>query len=719
MFSPLTHNDPARIGTYRLIARLGSGGMGTVYLARSDDGRTVALKTMHARIAADTAFRSRFRLEVDAARVIGGRYGAQVLDADPLTETPWLATEYVLGPPLDDAVSLCGPLPERAVRALGAGLCGALGQLHRSDVVHRDLKPSNIMLTPDGPKVIDFGIARALGDDRLTRTGAAAGTPAFMSPEQATGQEHTPAGDVFALAGVLTYAATGRGAFGTGQAADLLYRVRYAEADLSGVPAGLAPILAHCLSKNPADRPTTAELADRLGSFDGDFAACLPEPLLADAARRATEVWRAGHQRLPAPPDHALEGTLPDVTPARGMSRRKVLTVGGGSVLGVAGAGVGAWAWLGRNNKDVPAGAKAPSALWSSSQVTAEPYRPPFVVGSTLALTSGNEGHGLDTRTGRPAWTVKDLGGPWRLSSDGEKLYAMPLSPGKDQPLTLGTVDLRSGTLDRPFARLTKWDGSLKGSQLLGVAGGLAFVAAGRPPNKSEREYLEQSDRIWGVSAIGLDDGKERWTIIVTRFDAEAEMYPVAHADSRTLIWCEKLNSARHLIAMDVTTGRQLWSAEVDADALHPAQTSLAVDGQHVYLGSDVLSALGLWDGEVAWKYRGPTAGSYGAPTVQAGVVYVVEGAESRALIAVDSTSGKLLWREKNPRPGDPDPGVAPVIGKKYAYKRAGEGVTAVDLRTHRSVWTYRTDATSLVALPAEGRILAVGDRSVDALPLA
>ena len=253
MPSPLTHDDPYRIGAYLLTARLGSGGMGTVYLARSPGGRTVALKTMHARIASDTASRTRFRLETDAARVIGGLHGAQVVDADPQAETPWLATEYVLGPPLDDAVSLGGPLPEASVRAVGAALCGALGQLHASDVVHRDLKPSNVMVTAYGPKIIDFGIARAAGDERLTRTGAVTGTPAFMSPEQATGQEHTPAGDVFALAGVLVFAATGHGPFGSAQPADLLYRVRYAEADLTGVPADLAPVLARCLAKDPAN----------------------------------------------------------------------------------------------------------------------------------------------------------------------------------------------------------------------------------------------------------------------------------------------------------------------------------------------------------------------------------------------------------------------------------------------------------------------------------
>lgn len=349
MLSPLTHDDPVAIGAYRLLARLGSGGMGTVYLARSAGGRTVALKTMHAGIASDPASRARFRLETDAARVIGRHHGAMVVDADSLAETPWLATEYVLGPPLDEAVALSGPLPESSVRALGAALAGALAQLHASDVVHRDLKPSNVMVTAYGPKIIDFGIARAAGDDRLTRTGAAAGTPAFMSPEQATGQEHTPAGDVFALAGVLTYAATGRGPFGSGQAADLLYRVRYADPDLTGVPDLLAPILYHCLSKEAGRRPTTSDLIAQLHHGQGEFADHLPDVILADIARRASEVWQYQPYRLQAPP----ESQDPSTVPSR-ISRRKLLSLAGGSVMGVAaaGAGAGAWMWMGRKGAD-------------------------------------------------------------------------------------------------------------------------------------------------------------------------------------------------------------------------------------------------------------------------------------------------------------------------------------------------------------------------------
>ncbi|ROQ32631.1 serine/threonine protein kinase [Streptomyces sp. PanSC19] len=355
MLSPLTHDDPAAVATYRLLARLGSGGMGTVYLARTPGGRTVALKTVHARLATDPAFRSRFRLETDAARIIGARHGAAVVDADPLAETPWLATEYVLGPPLDDAVALGGPLPEPTVRALGAALAGALAQLHSSDVVHRDLKPSNVLVTAYGPKIIDFGIARAAGDDRLTRTGAAAGTPAFMSPEQASGEEHTAAGDVFALAGVLVFAATGHGPFGTGSPADLLYRVRYAEPDLTGVPEALVPLLTACLSKDPSSRPTTATLTEHLHDGHGDFADHLPPLLLADIARRATDVWLHSPRRLPAPAESATTATVPGAP----VSRRRALVLGGGSLLGLAGAGAGVWTWAGSRGD---AGSNPPAA---------------------------------------------------------------------------------------------------------------------------------------------------------------------------------------------------------------------------------------------------------------------------------------------------------------------------------------------------------------------
>ncbi|WP_204165927.1 serine/threonine-protein kinase [Streptomyces sp. NEAU-S7GS2] len=329
---PLAHDDPPGLGPYRLLARLGSGGMGTVYLARSPGGRTLALKTMHARIAATTEFRTRFRLEADAARVIGGRYGAQVVEADPLAATPWMATEYVLGPPLDDAVELAGPLPEASVRALGAALCGALGQLHHSDVVHRDLKPSNILVTAHGPKVIDFGIARPEHGLTLTTTGQVPVTPGYGAPEQVLGRRVAAPADVFSLGAVLVHAASGRRAFDGGHIAALQYKVVHDEPDLTGVPEALRPLILPLLAKDPAVRPTP----DRI-------AAAFAPPRGAERAWRRGPVSQAIKERESG--IHELTTAVNGATASGQVSRRRLLTglAAGGVVLAAGGGAAAAW----------------------------------------------------------------------------------------------------------------------------------------------------------------------------------------------------------------------------------------------------------------------------------------------------------------------------------------------------------------------------------------
>lgn len=291
----LTGHDPTHIGPYRLIARLGAGGMGLVYLGRSDLGRTVAVKVVQAQHAQHTEFRRRFAREVAAARRVGGAWTADVLDADTEADVPWVATQYIPGPDLTTVVSQdFGPLPEQSVRTLANRLALALQAVHEAGLIHRDLKPSNVLVTVDGPRVIDFGIARAMdslaGDSLHTRTGMLIGSPGFMSPEQVRGLELTPASDVFCLGALLVYAATGRLLFGatdTGLNAHL-FRIAEEEADLTGVPDSLVELVRACLHKDPAKRPTPHEVAT--GTATDQAGEWLPGAVLAQLGRRAAHL---------------------------------------------------------------------------------------------------------------------------------------------------------------------------------------------------------------------------------------------------------------------------------------------------------------------------------------------------------------------------------------------------------------------------------------------
>ncbi|QPP06050.1 serine/threonine protein kinase [Streptomyces bathyalis] len=267
---PLEAGDPRAVGPYRLAFRLGSGGMGRVFLGESPAGRRVAVKVVREDLASSPGFRERFRREAKLAMRAGGFWAAQVVDADPDAATPWIASQYVDGPSLAERVAGHGPLDEKAVRALGGGLAEALASFHKAGLVHRDLKPSNVLLVDDGPRIIDFGISKALetletaGSTDLTGAGTILGTPGFMSPEQALGQSAGPAADVFSLGSLLVHAATGTGPFGEGASHTLLFRVVYEEPDLSAMPYGLRELAQDCLQKAPEDRPAAADLVSRL-----------------------------------------------------------------------------------------------------------------------------------------------------------------------------------------------------------------------------------------------------------------------------------------------------------------------------------------------------------------------------------------------------------------------------------------------------------------------
>ncbi|MFJ9148341.1 serine/threonine-protein kinase [Streptomyces sp. NPDC102270] len=291
---PLGVDEPTAVGPYRLLGRLGSGGMGRVYLGRSAGGRTVAVKIVHPHFALDEEFRARFRREVDAARRVGGAWTAPVLDADPEAAVPWVATGYAAGPSLAAAVTDGGPLPEHSVRVLGAGLAEALAAVHSLGLVHRDVKPSNVLLTVDGPLLIDFGIARATdGTASLTSTGVSIGSPGYMSPEQILSKGVSGAADVFSLGAVLAYAATGAPPFPGDSSASLLYKVVHEEPELGSLGGELRDVVETCLAKSAQERPTPGEVARRLapqGAARLVAAGWLPGALVEQVGRSAVQL---------------------------------------------------------------------------------------------------------------------------------------------------------------------------------------------------------------------------------------------------------------------------------------------------------------------------------------------------------------------------------------------------------------------------------------------
>jgi len=322
---PLTSDDPAAIGGYRLEARLGSGGMGRVYLAFTPAGRPVALKVVRSDLGDDQDFRIRFEQEIQAARRVRGLYTAELIDADPAATPPWLVTAYVPGPSVEEVIDRDGPMPEAMVFRLIAGVAEALQAIHAAGVIHRDLKPSNVLLAQDGPRVIDFGIARALAAAPMTRTGASMGSPDYMSPEQILNRPVTPAIDVFALGSLAAFAAVGRLPFGRGHITEVAHRVVQEPPDLAGCPAGLVPLIEACLQKDPQARPAPGQIiefcvarAALLGDPGPPRAALLGDPGLP---RPATVPVAAGGAHPPAGWSAGSATVMIDRAPLAGPGR--------------------------------------------------------------------------------------------------------------------------------------------------------------------------------------------------------------------------------------------------------------------------------------------------------------------------------------------------------------------------------------------------------------
>ncbi|MFI6036473.1 PQQ-binding-like beta-propeller repeat protein [Streptomyces sp. NPDC051315] len=639
-------DDPRKVGRYEVLARLGSGGMGRVYLARSRENEQVALKVIRPDLAEDPTFRRRFTREVDASRSVAGAYTAGVVDADPDGTPPWLATAYIPGPSLQEAVRAGGALPEDSVRDLGLGLVQALAAIHAAGVVHRDLKPGNVLLAPDGPRVIDFGISRLVAASALTHTGTTMGSPGYMAPEQIRGKGVGPAADVFSLGAVLVFASTAAGPFGEGSVELLLYRIVHEEPYLGAVPDRLLGIVASCLDKEATRRPGLREVANALASgrpatplFRPGW---LPRPATVGTGDprhllvRATGPGDTGaptstaHPPRPAAPD--LPG-LPAPAPGPDIARRR-LVLAAAALTASAALGFTGWRLLDDDPRP-PAGTR----LWRFP-VTGVLVNHPRVAGD-LVYAASNDGtlYAVDAASGEHRWSYTTgaalgsapylLGGVAYLGSDDGRLYALDARTGKERwRFETGGI-VHSPVVTGGVAYVGSADGHLyavdvsDGSRLWRYRTGHDTHS---PTVAGETVYVGCSDtRLYAVDA---HTGAERWTFTTA---GAVSWFPVVTGG---LVYFGSTDET--LYAVRATTGRQVWRAQGVSAKAGP----LVARGT-VYCGSG--RELRAWDattGERRWALA--TGGDVGAPTVADGVVYA--GSSDQRLYAVDADTGERVW---------------------------------------------------------------------------
>ncbi|MEU9113292.1 serine/threonine-protein kinase [Streptomyces sp. NPDC048483] len=641
---------PEYAGHYRLEARLGSGGMGVVHLARSSSGLLLAVKVIHAEFAQDPEFRGRFRQEVAAARRVSGAFTAPVVDADPDAERPWMATLHIPGPTLSDHVKRKGPMAPDEVRRLACGLAEALRDIHRAGVVHRDLKPGNVLLAADGPKVIDFGISRPSDSEMRTETGKLIGTPPFMAPEQfQRPREVGPAADVFALGSVLVHAATGSGPFDSESPYLVAYQVVHDEADLTGVPDELAPLIESCLAKDPADRPTPDLLMRLLHSeLDPELHAGLPTEL---------------HDRLLAPapaPDARIPAQRQPVRAESAPSRAEATHVRAGSVLR---SGVG-------TDAETDTGADAGSAAESAAGATARggvhtdspasrPGSPTSRADSRTGTAAGDAAPSAGAPATRPArrhwplWAAVAL----LLAGAGGFMGVRALMPGAaDHDPALQTHPpseprtafhpWRTTLLKRPAGHRAEIPFCTAGSGAVfctqpGVraarldadtgrvvwrsTGGPATARAPRPPVLSGGllyVFSPDSKRVTALDPSVKGKGAVRWSQDLTRYEGGARV-----VGDRVLL----ADGDGTVTALDSATHRQRWhkrfaghqqalfTAFGDARTARTAYAAdNAVDSSHTQV-----TAIDPEDGSVHWARRLPGSLTL-AGTGSSGTLYFI-----------------------------------------------------------------------------------------------
>ena len=683
MMEPLQPGDPRMAGQFRLRARLGAGGMGRVYLGYSPAGRAVAVKICHPEFAADPSFVHRFALEVTAARAVNGLYTAQVVDAGPDDNPPWLATSYVPGPPLLDAVDRYGPLPEPAVWRLAAGLAEALAAVHARGLVHRDLKPTNVLLAADGPRVIDFGVARALDGASLTATGITFGTPSYMSPEQAQGRETGPASDVFALGSTLFFAATGGTPFGDGDPPAVLDRVVRAAPALDALPAGLRGLIAACLAKNPAERPDLPAIlracqahAPQPGDPDYGSASFWPAQVATLIAAHLSGPDGAAPPREPdgEPTSGARHlaalgrlGTLPPATPPTGrsragpqpgrlpggLSRRRALT--GLGIVSAAGLGAAGWA-LTRSGSG-KAAASAPSRLlWARD--TGGAVSSGAAIADGVVYIGGADGvHALEAATGRPVNKTYRTGGPVQgavtVAADGATLFA----GSDDNQVHAWSIGFQgtpwTHTTGGPVTcKPAVWEGTVYvGSDdhyvyALDAASGTVnwrYKTGGAVRSSPQPSDVTYNDYIY----VGSDDGHLYALNTQTAVDTVAgavawrfytggavESGPTTNSSSNSVYVG---NNRGYLYEADGLDDPQ-WMFRAGGEILGTPTT----DGfTIVYAGSTDGSVYAVANHQQLWAYR--TAGAVRSGlALTDGILYV--GSDGGFLYAIDVTTGHALW---------------------------------------------------------------------------
>ncbi|WP_438486611.1 protein kinase domain-containing protein [Streptomyces sp. S186] len=731
---------PEYAGQYRLEARLGSGGMGVVHLARSSSGLLLAVKVVHAEFAQDPEFRGRFRQEVAAARRVSGAFTAPVVDADPDAERPWMATLHIAGPTLSAHVKRNGPLAPAEVRQLGAGLAEALRDIHRAGVVHRDLKPGNVLLAADGPKVIDFGISRPNDSEMRTETGKLIGTPPFMAPEQfQRPREVGPAADVFALGSVLVHAATGRGPFDSESPYLVAYQVVHDEAELSGVPDELVPLVESCLAKDPADRPTPDRLmqllcTDAPMTLPADLAShgeALPETVTGTRIPAPWQPVRAESTPPRAETTHVRARTPdvsrnPDVSRSAGPARTggpSPTEEAAGTVAGEApsrdsvrdarrDAGPDSGNARGKTPRKSPPTSRSRKArrlLWAATALAAAVA---VAAAATWALApSSDDDPALQTHASRVPRTTFH---PWRTT-----IVERPAGHDAEMPYcTAGADAVFCGQSGMPAARLAPGTGEVTWRHKGAPAGPVA-VSPTAPVLSGGFLYVFTAD---GKRLLALDpsphgNGALRWSLDVSPYEGGA-----AVVGDRILLTAVDGT----ITALDTTTHTQRWRKRFPGHRL--PHFTLYGDPHTAYAAETLttgpapttqLTAINPSDGAVHWSHRLPGTLTLAGPTTT-GALFLTIGDPTYD----GSVTGVLRFDPATRRTrklplAAPLHGVSAAVHGETAYLLAeGGDLQAVGARTWDTETSVSRGSAPVISgdrlyfTAADGRLLAVDTTS-------